>query len=1738
MTENTNMTYDPFENAFYVQYDLQGGEGIVEQLLYVLPGSYFIVHDAPTKENYIFTGWQDQNGRIYEEGEIVFIEENLYITAQWELIDTLTFDLNGGEGNFATFEEKQWFSFSLPTEIPTKDGHYFMYWLSSDGTTYYPGDMYILKGNNDVLTAFYNRISSITFDLNGGEGDFPVYSEMETIYISLPENVPSKNGHRFVHWINPDGEVYEPGGLYIMKPTDDTLTAVWEEVELCTITFNTLGGTPEIPAITAYQYETFTMPETIPEKEGYYFSSWQEEETDNYYGPGEPIVVERSLNLQAYWHPNPYIVTYNLRGGNQYANEDYVYPDFTTDLTLPTPTKEGSTFLYWRDENNNTYNARETITVTGDMTLTAIWDPYTIVVYYNLDGGEGEIPNDVVELGYSTSVTSVIPAKYGFTFVHWIDENSNVYQTNDLITPTDDMTLTAVWQEKEKFTVSYNLDGGNGDFATTTVYSGEEYTIPSHFPYKEKHSFVYWLDEEDGMCYSPLFTITVQRNITLKAFFTEEFLLNFDLNGGEGDFSGFWLSENIMIYLPTEIPTKEGFEFLHWINSEGEIYNPEDMYIMKAKDDTLTAVWEEIKICSVDFDLDGGEGDFYPINKREGSYIAFSAVPEKEGYEFDGWMNNEGQIFSRYEFKSQIDTLHAMWKEKTYSVTYDLNGGKGNFSKQEKTYFAPLSLYTKIPTKESTSFVEWRTENGQVFAPGAVYNTNAPLSLKAFWQNEITYTVAYNLNGGEGNFPTQTKTHGTDLALYENIPTKEGYTFLHWSDEKGNTYLSGEVFTLNENVILNAVWTATLNFNLNGGEGDFETVTKTEGESIALSVTPQKTAYDFVSWEGSDGTTYSVGEEYIFNKGNDTLTAVWKEKVITVTYDLDGGEGFFPSQERYFTETKTVYDYKPTKEGYEFCYWRGSDNKYYDPSDIYEGEESVTLKAVWRRVYTITYLDRDGNVFATQQKRPSETIRLYKETPTHSSGHSFAYWMIKETGEYVAAGRKYKKDFDATLIPCYNISYDIAFYDSDKEIVFDSYGMLGGTRYIPSSVPEKSGYTFLCWNVDGTNTYYLPGEAFLLQDDMDFVAVWADNNDACIVYDLGEGEGDFPEQRVDYNVFVTMHSDVPTREGYVFDCWEVVRIVPEDTDLIGLKLAPGTVLTNEHSFVVRPVWLKAWVRIKNIPSGNTINLLETPSVQLEAEYFPTENDFSVIPTAMSARSVTNSNVIIYKEWISSDESVATVDQSGVVTFKKDGEVVISRAVTYTIGNIFQIYSSIRLRSLWGENIYTVSYDINGGMGTYEAQGKAHNCDIFIHSNTPIKFGEDFLGWRDILTQKIYFPTDKYIENRDTTLIAQWGESIPVTSVSMVNKSKTIGINEQTFLNVTIFPENATNQSLRWESSNSKIVDIDAYTGKIVPLKKGSTTITVSTLEGGFSDTCELTVDPRETVYIKKDGDFFNIEFPDGLVWKSIECNLDEDMLSDELWQPENFDFLTKPEQRFLFNFDNIYSEEEMAFIYVFDPLGVEYYMKKLYLSEVFPSDIKKQLFYKDIVYKKIFGEPLPLKFEFNVDYDTGTYCYGNYAGVDRTKYHTNAEVLFGFHTIFDASSFIKNLVEGIFTTIPIISDLVDGITIYQALFHVGSIAGLESSTASSFLSEYASQKIDTSIKDKYGEFIVNSTVSWAHNLIFLLAKLPFDALNHFVIPKEKDIIIYNKIKESEKYRAVFDDNSKDLSIEDILELCK
>lgn len=94
-------------------------------------------------------------------------------------------------------------------------------------------------------------------------------------------------------------------------------------------------------------------------------------------------------------------------------------------------------------------------------------------------------------------------------------------------------------------------------------------------------------------------------------------------------------------------------------------------------------------------------------------------------------------------------TLYAVWKLKTYTITYNGNGNivSGTPSSQTKTHGTALTLSSTSPTRTRYKFLGWSTSasaTSATYAPGASFTTEANTTLYAVWQLQDKTIWIYN----------------------------------------------------------------------------------------------------------------------------------------------------------------------------------------------------------------------------------------------------------------------------------------------------------------------------------------------------------------------------------------------------------------------------------------------------------------------------------------------------------------------------------------------------------------------------------------------------------------------------------------------------------------------------------------------------------------------------------------------------------------------------------------------------------------------------------------------------------------------------------------------------------------------------------------------------------------------------------------------------------------------------------
>lgn len=83
------------------------------------------------------------------------------------------------------------------------------------------------------------------------------------------------------------------------------------------------------------------------------------------------------------------------------------------------------------------------------------------------------------------------------------------------------------------------------------------------------------------------------------------------------------------------------------------------------------------------------------------------------------------------------------------------------------------------------------------------------------------------------------------------------------------------------------------------------------------------------------------------------------------------------------------------------------------------------------------------------------------------------------------------------------------------------------------------------------------------------------------------------------------------------------------------------------------------------------------------------------------------------------------------------------------------------------------------------------------------------------------------------------ETISVTGVALNKTTVALTVNQTETLTATITPANATNKNVTWSASGDGVVSV--VDGLVRALKPGTSTVTATTVDGGYTANCEVTV---------------------------------------------------------------------------------------------------------------------------------------------------------------------------------------------------------------------------------------------------------------------------------------------------------
>lgn len=561
-----------------------------------------------------------------------------------------------------------------------------------------------------------------------------------------------------------------------------------------------------------------------------------------------------------------YIVDFDSDGGTEIAKQEVEKGKLV--IKPDDPTKDGFTFFEWTlDGKSYDFNSP----VNNNFTLKAEWNvaiPEFVTITFDSDGGT---PVESITInGGTIAIKPVDPEKADFRFVKWVDaETGEDFDFGKEV--IKDTNLKAIWVSNQAtmYTVTYNANGGKVNGESTYVTQVPEGMSASSFEAtRTGYAFEGWT--LNGETYD--FTSTITGNVELIAQWTEleKFTVTFNSDGGTNVKSQ-EVYDGEKVKQPSNV-TRAGYRLDYW-ELDGSRYNFNSPV---TKNITLKAVWKEIVMRTVSFNVDGKV--ISTVQVEDGTVVKEPDDPPGDAKRvFDRW--SETPNGGEYAFNSKVTkdlTLYAVFTEiKYYNVTFDLQGGSGNAPLQSVKHGSSANKPAN-PTKNGFRFSHWsETATGGAYGFGAVTKDT---KLFAVWIQQ--FTVSFDVNGGAGSCGDVVVDAG-GVAKTSCKPTRQYHTFVGWSTDPNGTSGNIDNTKIDANTKFYAIWapsSAVINASkANANDRTYSLVITINGVNVSASVS--KISYSYNGKAASTDKVGSLASAVVENGTN------WQIEINGVTYN-------------------------------------------------------------------------------------------------------------------------------------------------------------------------------------------------------------------------------------------------------------------------------------------------------------------------------------------------------------------------------------------------------------------------------------------------------------------------------------------------------------------------------------------------------------------------------------------------------------------------------------------------------------------------------------------------------------------------------------------------------------------------------------------------------------------------------------------------------------------------------------
>lgn len=279
------------------------------------------------------------------------------------------------------------------------------------------------------------------------------------------------------------------------------------------------------------------------------------------------------------------------------------------------------------------------------------------------------------------------------------------------------------------------------------------------------------------------------------------------------------------------------------------------------------------------------------------------------------------------------------------------------------------------------------------------------------------------------------------------------------------------------------------------------------------------------------------------------------------------------------------------------------------------------------------------------------------------------------------------------------------------------------------------------------------------------------------------------------------------------------------------------------------------IYLRNLGTGEEITKTIQVTVTQTPSYIPTDSititgapDTLALGQAVQLEAVLSEGATEPVDWKSSDPKVLYVSGKGRVTAVGIGEAEItaatasgySKTVSITVTEAAAPPESLVSGVKLSEYAMTLYCKEPGKALTATVLPQGVDAAVTWHSSNSAVAKVDQEGVVTPVAPGVAVITAGAGDYQTGCIVTVLPARERVTGVEITDAPETVPLHGEAVLTATIYPENATTQTVTWTSSDPDVAAV-SRTGIVTALSVGETTITVTTVDGGFTDTITITV---------------------------------------------------------------------------------------------------------------------------------------------------------------------------------------------------------------------------------------------------------------------------------------------------------